>query len=261
MGYVYKATAPDGSAVALKMVKEDLAQDTIFRKRFAREARIARSLDNPHIVPVLDEGEHNGIPYLVQRFVSGGSLQDRLRGGAQLSIETTVGICADVAEGLDALHDFARRVQALLVHRDIKPGNILFDQCEQAQITDFGLAKDSRGTTLTRLGQALGTPDYMAPEQIRNQDIGAPTDVYALGCVIYECVCGSPPFGHLHTMRALWAHLNEAPPDPTTKRQDLRPGFVSAILWALNKDPGERPQSAGELARKLKSAAGTDTAA
>jgi serine/threonine-protein kinase len=261
MGHVFKAIAPDGTEVAVKMVKADLAHDRIFRRRFAREARIARSLDNPHVVPVLDDGEHDGIPYLVQRFVVGGSLEQRLEGGARLSPDTAAKICADVAAGLDALHEFARRVHAVLVHRDVKPGNILFNERGEASITDFGLAKDTRGTVLTEYGQILGTLDYLAPEQIRNRDVGAPTDVYGLGCVMYECLAGGPPFGHLRgTMRVLGAHLGDLPTDPTTKRPDLPPEVASAVLCALEKEPAERPQSAGELARMLQAAAGIDSA-
>jgi serine/threonine-protein kinase len=255
MGHVYRAVGPDGSIVALKLVKADLANDRKFRKRFEREARIARELEHPHIVPVIDSGEHLGVPYLVQRFVPGGSLEDRLNDRRTLDVHTAVAVCSDAAAGLDALHDFARRVKAQLVHRDIKPGNILLDEDGAAHITDFGLAKDSRGSVLTELGQALGTPDYMAPEQVRGGDVGPPTDVYGLGCVVYECLTGSPPFSHLPGLRVLWGHLREQPPDPFAERSDLPPGLGSPILRALEKDPARRPQSAGEFARSLQQAA------
>jgi serine/threonine-protein kinase len=255
MGHVYRATAPDGSEVAVKLVKADLASDARFRKRFEREARIARELSHPRIVPVLDSGEHEGVPFLVQRFIVGESLQQRLRRAGRIDIAGAVSICADVASGLDALHEFAARVGAQLVHRDIKPGNILLDGQAIAYITDFGLAKDSRGTVLTELGQALGTPDYMAPEQIRGGDVGAATDVYALACVVYECVCGVTPFSHLHGMRVLWGHLQEPPPNRPAERPGVSPQFASTIMGALAKDPSDRPQRAGEFARRLSEAA------
>jgi serine/threonine-protein kinase len=256
MGYVYKAVGPDGAAVAIKMVKADLAFDGTFRKRFDREARIAQDLKHPNVVPVLDKGEHGGIPYMVQRFVGGGSLQEHLEQRKTLDVETVVRVCTHVAAGLDALHDYARQVEARLVHRDVKPGNILLDERGIAYITDFGLAKDSRGSVLTAHGYVLGTPDYMAPEQIRSEDVGVATDVYALGCVMYECLLGAPPFADRPAMRLLWAHLQDPPPNRFAERGDVSPEFGAWILRALEKDAAQRPQSAGELARGLQQAAG-----
>ena len=155
-----------------------------------------------------------------------------------------------MASGLDALH-----AQGLF-HRDIKPANILVDEAGTAYITDFGLAKDSQGSLLTRPGQAVGSMDYMAPEQIRSEGITAATDVYALGCVMYECLGGAPPFADRQGMRVLWAHLQDAPADLATRRSDLPAGVTAAIMQALAKDPAERQQSAGELARQLRAAAG-----
>ena len=128
MGTVYEATAPDGTRVALKVVKEDYARDETFRRRFQREARIAQTVSNPHVVPVLDTGEHDGIPYLAERFVEGGSLEQKLKREGRLDLPTTVRICAQVAEGLEALW------AAGMVHRDVKPGNILLDAAGTAYI-------------------------------------------------------------------------------------------------------------------------------
>jgi serine/threonine protein kinase len=249
MGRVFKAHAPDGTKVALKLVKADLAKDVVFRKRFDREARIAQQVTHPNVVPVLATGEYEEVPFLVQRFVEGGSLGEEIEKQGTLSPEATAKMCEEVASGLDALHDRG------LFHRDIKPANILVDQSGTAFITDFGLAKDSQGSLLTRPGQALGSMDYMAPEQIRAEDLTAACDVYALGCVVYECLTGKPPFADRQGMRVLWAHLQDDPPDPAVARRDLSPEIRSAILSALAKDPAERPQKASEFAAQVRAGA------
>jgi serine/threonine-protein kinase len=250
MGRVYRANSADGQEVALKLVKSDLASDEVFRKRFEREASIARRIDHPHVVPVLDSGEHEGLPYLAQRLIRGGSLDDKLEREGSLDLGFALRMCAEVAGGLDALH--ATR----LFHRDVKPANILLDEQETAYITDFGLAKDSQGSLLTRPGQTLGSLDYMAPEQIRGEDISAASDVYGLGCVMFECLAGQPPFADRQGMRVLWAHLQDAPPDPRATRPELPPAFAEALLRALDKDPASRPSSASEFADSLMRARG-----
>jgi serine/threonine protein kinase len=250
MGRVYRAVGADGELVALKLVRGDLAEDSVFRKRFEREARIAQQVKNPHVVPVLDTGEHEGVPYLSQRFIEGGSLEQKLKREGRLDVPTTLAICAQVADGLDAL--FAGG----MVHRDVKPANVLLDLDGTALITDFGLAKDSQGTNLTRPGQALGSLDYMSPEQIRGEAVSAATDVYALGCVICQCLSGTPPFSDRKGMRILWAQLQDEPPDPCAELDGAPAALGPAVLQALAKDPAERPQSAGEYARLLHQAAG-----
>jgi serine/threonine-protein kinase len=250
MGHVYRATGPDGTSVALKLVKSDLANDEVFRRRFDREARIAQQVHHEHVVPVLAQDEHEGVPYLAQRYIPGGNLADMIQEQGKLQIDTAVAVCEQVASGLDALHAEG------LFHRDIKPPNILVDEAGTAYITDFGLAKDSQGSLLTRPGQAVGSMDYMAPEQIRSEGITAATDVYALGCVMYECLAGAPPFADRQGMRVLWAHLQDNPADLSTRRVEVPADVTAAIMQALAKDPVERQQSAGELASQLRAAAG-----
>jgi serine/threonine protein kinase len=250
MGRVYRATDPEGTQVALKLVRSDLAEDSVFRKRFEREAKIAQDVKNPHVVPVLDTGEHEGVPYLSQLFIQGGSLEQKLKREIRLGVSTALAICAQVADGLDALF------RGGMVHRDVKPANVLLDTDGTALITDFGLAKDSQGTALTRPGQALGSMDYMSPEQIRGEDVTAATDVYSLGCVMFECLSGAPPFADRQGMRVLWAQLQDEPSDPTAELADAPPGLGAAVLRALEKDVAKRPQSAGEYARLLYEAAG-----
>lgn len=250
MGRVYEAVGPHGERVALKVVKRDLAKDRIFRRRFDREADIAVRVKHPHVVPVLDKGEHDGIPYLAQSFIRGGSLADKLERDGRLDVRFAVKVCLWVAAGLDAVH------AAGLVHRDVKPGNILLDEQGVAHITDFGLAKDSQASVLTRPGQALGSLDYMAPEQIRGEEVSAATDVYALGCVMTECLCGSPPFADRQGMRVLWAHLQDEPPDLCVSRPDLPPDLSTTIRIALEKEPAKRPPTATAFARMVQISAG-----
>jgi serine/threonine protein kinase len=251
MGRVYQATAPDGTRVALKLVKSDLARDETLRRRFQREARIAQTVRHPNVVPLIATGEHEGVPYMAQRFIDGLTLDEKLRRDGVLDTAAAVRICADVAAGLEALW------AAGMVHRDVKPANILLDGSGQAYITDFGLAKNIQGTLLTRAGQALGSMDYMAPEQIRGEDVSAAADIYGLGCVMHECMCGQPPFAEVKGMRILWAHLQQEPPDPCEMRSDIPPQFGRTLMLALEKDPDRRPASAGEYARMLAAAAVT----
>jgi serine/threonine protein kinase len=251
MGRVFQATAPDGTRVALKLVKSDMARDETLRRRFQREARIAQTVKHPNVVPLIATGEHQGLPYMAQRFIDGLTLDEKLKRDGPLDTAGAVRICTDVAAGLEALW------AAGMVHRDVKPSNILLDGRGQAYITDFGLAKNTQGSLLTRPGQALGSIDYMAPEQIRGDSLSAATDIYALGCVMHECMCGQPPFAEVKGMRVLWAHLQDEPPDPCRLRSDMSSQFGRTLMLALQKDPDKRPASAGEYARMLAAAAGT----
>jgi serine/threonine protein kinase len=250
MGKVYRATGPDGLAVALKVVKKDLARDETFRRRFRREARIAQTVRNPHVVPVRDTGELEGLPFLAAQFIEGITLDQKLEQEGSLDLATTVRICAQVADGLQALWE------AGMVHRDVKPGNILLDLAGTAFITDFGLAKDREGTVLTRPGQPLGSMDYMPPEQIRGEPVTGAADIYSLGCVVFECLDGRPPFADRVGMRVLWAHLQEDPPDLSAQRPDIPAEFTRALSSALRKEPAERPRTSIEFVRMLSEAAG-----
>jgi serine/threonine protein kinase len=253
MGKVYRATAGDGTPVALKLVKDDLARDETFRRRFAREARIVQSVRNPHVVSLREAGEHEGLPYLATVFVEGMSLEQKIDAEGPLELETTVRITVQVADGLQALWD------AGMVHRDVKPGNILLDRAGKAYITDFGLAKDGQSSVLTRPGQALGSMDYMPPEQIRGEPVTGAADLYSLACVVFECIDGRPPFADHQGMRALWAHLQEEPREPCPDRSDIPPAFRDALRAGLRKEPAERPATSVEFARSLARAAGIDS--
>jgi serine/threonine protein kinase len=249
MGRVYRATDPDGQVVALKVVKAELAKDDVFRRRFDREAGAAARVNHSNVVPVVGRGEQDGVPYLAQQYITGGSLEDKIKRETRLGLRETVDLCTQVADGLDALHAEG------LIHRDVKPGNILLDGDGKAFITDFGLMKDREASVLTRPGQALGSMDYMAPEQIRGEEVTAQSDVYALGCVMIECLSGQPPFADRQGMRILWAHLQEDPPDPAAGRDDIPPDVGWAVTRALEKEPEKRPPTATAYAHMVRIAA------
>jgi serine/threonine protein kinase len=248
MGIVFEGTHDGGEPVALKVVTTELSQDEVFLRRFRREVKAAQRIDHPNVVPVLADGEEHGLPYLVQRLIPGGSLADRIQSSGPLELESAVRMLAAAADGIDALHG------AGLVHRDIKPANILLDG-DTPYVSDFGLAKDSQASNLTRPGQALGSLDYMSPEQIRGEDVSPATDIYALGCVMFECLLGTPPFGGRPSMRVLFAHLQEEPPDLTAARGDIPAPVARSISRAMEKEPEDRPSSAGEYVSGIARAA------
>ncbi|MEK6274076.1 MAG: serine/threonine-protein kinase [Actinomycetota bacterium] len=249
MGLVFRAVrAEDGREVALKVLKLDLAGDLVFQHRFRQEARAAAEVHDPHLVPIIEAAEADGRHYLAVDYVPGGSLGDRIANSNTLDLGELVRVISEVAVGLDALH------RAGIVHRDIKPHNILFAGDGTAMLTDFGLAKGPAYTVLTRPGQVMGTLDYLAPELIRGEPATPLTDVYALGCLAFECAIGKAPFADKGLFEVGLAHLEEAPPDPSAERPELAPAFATALLSALEKDPAQRPASAGAFGDRLRAA-------
>ena len=236
MGVVYRATDLRlERPVALKLVAPEFAEDELFRRRFLREPRMAASLDHPNVVPIYEAGEHDGQLYLAMRFVDGSDLRTLLRREGGLPAERALDILAQVAGALDAAH---RRG---LVHRDVKPANVLVDEDGHAYLTDFGVTKQLGGNT-TETGQIVGTLDYVAPEQIRGEDVDARADGYALACVLYECLAGRPPFHRNTEAETLWAHMQEPPP-PLPGHPALQP----VMAKALAKDPEHRHATCAEL--------------
>jgi ABC-type branched-subunit amino acid transport system substrate-binding protein/DNA-binding beta-propeller fold protein YncE len=201
--------------VALKLLAPELAQDAQFRARFLREPKLAASLDHPNVIPIYEAGEHEGRLYLAMRYVEGTDLKTALERDGKLPAERTVEVLAQVAGALDAAH--ARG----LVHRDVKPGNVLLDQTGHVYLTDFGITKQVGGES-TETGSLVGTLDYLAPEQIRGEPVEASTDCYALACVLYECLAGKPPFRRATEAETLWAHMQDEPP-PLRGRPKLDP--------------------------------------
>jgi serine/threonine-protein kinase len=245
VGTVYRAVRiADGQVVAIKVLKEKLAADDVFRRRFAHEARAAQEVRHKHLVQILDTGEADGRPYLAVAFIGGGTLEDRLATGP-LPLDDILRLAAGVGAGLDALHAGG------LVHRDIKPSNVMLTEEGSALLTDFGLAKGPAYTVLTRPGQVVGTLDYLAPELIKGEEASPATDLYALGCLVYECVAGEPPFAGKGVLEIGMAHLDQEPPDPLRNRPDLPAGLTWALRQALAKEPNDRPPTATAFANML----------
>ena len=242
-GVVYEARTAAGAAVAVKVLRPELAADAVLQARFRRETRLAHGIASLHVVPILAVGE----TYLVLPLYPGGSLAARLRDVGPLPVDETIALAAQLGRGLDELHGRG------IVHRDVKPSNVLFDADGRAALSDFGLARAFDSTRLTREGQLLGTPHYLAPELIEGAEATAASDVYALGCVLHECVAGEPPFAARRLTELGFAHLAEPAPDARERRPDLPAGFAEALLSALDKDPGARPTTATALARMLTS--------
>ncbi|TML29001.1 MAG: serine/threonine protein kinase [Actinobacteria bacterium] len=238
-----------GRKVALKVLTTELAWDEQFRERFVRESQIAAAIDHPNIIPIYDAGEDDGLLYIAMRFVQGPDLKDVLKRGS-LGVGRTIFLVEQIASALDAAHAHS------LVHRDVKPGNILLEEStDHAYLTDFGVAKQTTARGLTSTGHFLGTVEYAAPEQIEGGPVDARTDVYALGCVLYECLTSSPPFAHGTEHAVLHAHLVDPPPSVTRLRPELPHAFDGVIATALAKDPAERYSSCGDLVHAARNAA------
>ncbi|MDQ0579088.1 serine/threonine-protein kinase [Streptomyces rishiriensis] len=243
--------------VALKLLAPELARNDVFRKRFTHESRVAAAIDHPHIVPVFEADETDGVLYIAMRYVEGSDLRHLLDREGPLPPATAVRIAAQVASALDAAHEHG------LVHRDVKPGNVLVargtdsDHPEHVYLTDFGLTKKSLSLTgFTSVGQFVGTLDYVAPEQISGQPVDGRCDVYGLACVVYECLAGRPPFLRDDDVALLWAHQNADPPPLTEVRPDLPPYLDAVFARALAKTPEARHPTCGAFVAGLRPAAG-----
>src|SRR5712691_10184926 len=235
MGVVYRARdlALERN-VALKLLAPELAQDVRFRERFLRESRLAASLDHPAIIPIYDAGEVAGQLYIAMRLVEGTDLKRLLAAEGVLEPERTLALLAQVADALDTAHERG------LVHRDVKPSNVLVDERGHCYLADFGLSRRLADQT-PRVGDArsLGTVDYVAPEQIRGEELDGRADLYSLGCLLYECLAGQPPFVRGSDTAVVFAQLEEEPP--------ALPGLESVIRKALAKERDDRYQSGREL--------------
>jgi serine/threonine protein kinase len=250
MGIVFRASRlEDGREVALKVLKIGLADDLLFQHRFRQEARAAAEVREPHLVPIIEASDADGRHYLAVDYVAGGSLTDRIANQGPLDAAGLVRLVSEVAAGMDALH------AAGIVHRDIKPQNILFADDGTAMLTDFGLAKGRAYTVLTQAGQVMGTLDYLAPELLQGKPATPFTDLYALGCVAFESVVGRAPFADKSMFQVGLAHMEEPPPDPSGIRPEISAEMSAALLTALEKAPEARPQSAGAYAALLRDAA------
>jgi serine/threonine-protein kinase len=249
-GVVFRAVREtDGERVALKVLRPQLSRDPAFVQRFLREAGLAGAVQHRHLVPILDAGERDGRHYLAAGYIDGGSLRQRLDDGRPISLAELLRLAGGIGAGLDALH------RAGLVHRDVKPANVLLGSDGTALLGDFGLVKGAAYSVVTQPGELMGTPAYMAPELIDGDEATAAADVYALGCVLFECVAGAPPFASPSLVEMIAARLLQDPPDPCARRPDLPPGIGRAILCALERDPARRPATGMAVANLVSIAA------
>ncbi len=244
--------------VALKILAPALARDDAFRQRFIRESRAAAAVDHPHIIPVYEAGESDGVLFIAMRYVRGGDVRSLLDRSGPIPVPRTAEIISQVASALDAAH--ARG----LVHRDVKPGNMLLEsgaaagRPDHVYLSDFGLSKGSLAASggLTATGQFLGTLDYVAPEQIESRPLDGRTDEYALACSAFEMLCGEPPFRRDQSVSVMYAHLSEPPPLIRTRRPDLPPEIDNVLATGMAKAPGDRYESCLAFAEALGRAVG-----
>ncbi len=245
-----------GRSVAIKILRPDLARDPSFQTRFRREAQAAAGLNHPGIVAVYDTGEETVIgstgerqvvPFIVMEYVEGHTVRDILQAGAAAPIDEAVEIVAGVLEGLEYAH------AAGLVHRDIKPANIMLTPTGAVKVMDFGIARAMAdvGQTMTQAQSVIGTAQYLSPEQARGENVDARTDLYSTGCVLFELLCGRPPFIGDSPVSVAYQHVREAPPKPSDFAPDVPPALDQIVLRSLAKDRTQRYSSAQEFLSDL----------
>lgn len=250
MGLVFRAVREsDGEVVALKVTKLAFADDEAYRRRFVHEARAAADVRHPNLVTIFDAGDVDGRDFIAVQYVEGPTLQESIEREGAFDVEQLLDVAKGLGGALDALHERG------IVHRDIKGSNVLFANGVPL-LTDFGLAKGPSYTVLTKPGQVLGTLEYLAPELIKGQPATPASDIYAFGCLLYQCVAGRTPFGDRSLFAVGIAHLDEEPADPAAGREPWPAGLSDALLAGLRKDPAERPASAGAYAALLERAVG-----
>src|SRR5689334_8006439 len=258
MSVVYQAeNLRLSSVIALKVLAPELASDDVFRTRFLEESRIAASLNHPNVIPIYDMGSQDDLLYIAMRYVSGTDLRQMIKKRGRILPATALFLLSQAARALDAAH------RKGLVHRDVKPGNLLIERGsddadpDHVYLADFGITKHAMSRSgLTSTGQFLGTIDYVAPEQIRGTSVLGLADQYSLGCVLYECLTGRVPFEKDLDAAIIWAHVEEAPTMPTVLRPDLPPAIDDVFARVLAKRPGDRYESCKDFMTAAREALG-----
>src|SRR5215217_4668586 len=241
-----------GRDVAVKTLRSDLARDATFQLRFRREAQNAAALNHPAIVAVYDTGEEHGpsgeaLPYIIMEFVNGRTLKEVLAAEGRLMPRRALEICADMCAALEFSHRHG------IIHRDIKPGNVMLTQTGQVKVMDFGIARAlaSGATTMTQTSAVIGTAQYLSPEQARGESVDARSDVYSMGCLLYELVTGAPPFTGDSPVSVAYQHVREDPRLPSSISPDIPPELDAIVMKAMAKNPANRYQSAADMRSDL----------
>lgn len=246
MGSVHRAVDTHlGRPVAVKVLKRVLADDATFLERFRREARAAAGISHPGVARVYDYGERSSEPFIVMELVEGDTLAERIARHGLLPWEQAFGIAEQVAAALSAAHGHG------VVHRDVKPANILIDRGGRVKVTDFGIARAARATTLTRPGMVLGSANYVAPEQAQGNPVGPAADLYSLGCVLFESIAGITPYQGRSAVAIATQHVSAPVPDPREHVGELPEAAASLIMRSLGKQPADRFPSASSMAAAL----------
>ncbi len=252
MGVVYRAEELAlQRPVALKLILPGHSEDERVRERFRRESKVAAAIDHQNVIPIFDAGEQQGVMYIMMRLVDGVDLRAVIESEGALAPVRAARIVRQVGAALDAAHAHG------ILHRDVKPSNVLLARRDHAYLTDFGLAKpESSIDALTRHGTVVARVDYVAPEQLLGQQVDARADVYALGCVLFEAITGVEPFQRAVAEAGLLARLEAPPPSPRSVRPDLPAEFDEVVRRAMARDPDERYPSGGDLGEAALVAAG-----
>jgi serine/threonine-protein kinase len=249
MGVVYLAIDRiTGRAIALKVLRDDIGIDPVYRARFRREGELLAGLQHPHILPIHGTGEIEGELYIATRLVS-TTLRNLIVAGT-MTTDLAMTVLTRVAAALDAAHSHG------VIHRDVKPANVLMDPGPDVYLGDFGLARDLDGESLTAPGQVLGTIDYMAPELLDGDGIGPGTDIYGLACLAVESLTGTVPFPRDTDAAIMYAHIADPPPSVRARRPELPRALDDVLSIGMSKDPGDRQSSAGALVAEMLEALG-----
>ena len=256
MGTVYQAHDEHGRLVVLKVPSDVLLDDPGTQARYERELEIIRTLDHPHIQRLVATGRaDSGLPFAVLEWVDGGLLRDRLYEGKPFRAEEAIRIAAQLSDTLQYCHERG------IVHRDLKPDNVLVTSRGDVKLMDFGAALLERGHDSASLSPALGTPDYMSPEQVQGQRGDARTDVYSLGVMLYEMLAGEPPFRGDNALAVMAQHIQSQPARLRARNRHVSPALEAVIMKAVRKDPATRYASMAAFQRDLLNLVGVDPAA
>src|SRR5215216_990846 len=242
MSTVYRAFDPTLERwVAIKLMHRDISQDADQLERFRREARAVAQLNHPHVVTVIDAGEDDGAPFIVFEYVEGETLKDRIRRLGRLPVPEAVAYAIEIARALGAAHE------RQIVHRDVKPQNVLIDEEGTAKVTDFGIARTMTEEGLTADGRVLGTTDYVSPEQALGQDVDPQSDLYSLGIVLFEMLTGDVPFHGENQVAVAMKHVREELPDILLRRPEASSSLAAIVDRATAKELDRRYLSDREL--------------